>query len=258
MLRSFNPWIQKLLLHSYRFILSVPLLRSLLHIFHPETGTIAQFILYTQNQLQPGDRLLDAGAGSQNYRPFFQQQRYEATDFCAVPKVYENMSSLDFVCDLKKIPRPNRYYDAILNIQVLEHVPNPLAVLQEFHRVLKVGGHLFLTAPQGWGLHDEPHHYFNFTRYGLQELFTRAGFRVKSIQERGGYFRYLTIRLQEMPLFFLRNLFHPVKFFFALPLFFLTFPLFYLISPPILFLLDLFFDREKKYTLGYACHCIKK
>ncbi|MBS3144183.1 methyltransferase domain-containing protein [Candidatus Woesearchaeota archaeon] len=258
MLRSFSPQFQNILLRSYRFILSVPFFRSLLQVFHPETGTIVSFLQYTKTQLKPNERILDAGAGSQNYRPFFTQQKYEATDFCEVPKVYQQVSSLDFICDLKKIPRPNNSYDAILNIQVLEHVPDPLAILKEFHRILKKGGQLFLTAPQGWGLHDEPHHYFNFTRYGLKELFTRAGFQIKFIHERGGYFRYLTMRLQEMPLLFFRNIFHPLKFLFAIPLFLITFPLFYLITPPILFILDLFFDREQKYTLGYACHCIKK
>ena len=44
-----------------------------------------------------------------------------------------------------------------------------------------------VTVPQLNELHDEPHDYFRFTKYGLEEIFNQAGFKVVSIDRRGGF-----------------------------------------------------------------------
>jgi SAM-dependent methyltransferase len=240
----------------YRFVIQNSITRFLLNVYHPDLGSIVNFVIYSSQNIHKNETVLDAGAGSQNYKPFFKQQNYVATDFVEVDKVYEHKENLDFICDLHNIPKNDSTYDAIVNLQVLEHVRNPQQVINEFHRVLKKGGQLFLTAPQGWGLHDEPHHYFNFTRYGLEELFIHAGFKIKFIKERGGYFSYLTVRLQEMPFIFISHS-NPLVLIFGIVLAIIPTILFYLITPPIFYIFDRVFDRARKYTLGYACHCIK-
>ena len=258
MKRSQNKSIQKIQIIAYRKVIANRFLSSLIKVFHPELGSIVEFAKYAARKVRKNEKILDAGAGSQNYRIFFRHCRYEATDFCEVNKLYENQDSLSFICDLQKIPKKDNTYDAILNIQVLEHVKNPQKVVNEFYRILKKGGKLFLTVPQGWPLHDEPHHYFNFTCYGLKELFENAGFRIKFIKPRGGYFHYLTITLHEIPLNFLKNSFNPLKFIVAIPLLIITTILFYFITPPICYVFDYIFDKDKKHTLGYACYCVKE
>ncbi|GAC1444822.1 MAG: hypothetical protein NVSMB52_04590 [Chloroflexota bacterium] len=50
-----------------------------------------------------------------------------------------------------KIPYPDGYFDAVLLLDVLEHVPDELQVLDEISRVLRVGGQLVLSVPnKGW------------------------------------------------------------------------------------------------------------
>jgi hypothetical protein len=69
--------------------------------------------------------------------------------------------------------------------------------------VLKPGGHVLVTAPQWNELHEEPHDYWRYTRYGLEALFERNGFETVVRDQRGGYFatraqmrmRYLIDRL---------------------------------------------------------------
>lgn len=256
MLSAHGKRTQRLMIKAYRFILKNSLLRIMLNVFHPELGSIVNFVVFSAKEIPQGARVLDAGAGSQNYRIFYKNHKYEATDFCEVDKAYDDRENLDFICDLHNIPRSENTYDAIINLQVLEHVQDPQKVINEFYRILKKKGKLFLTCPQGWGLHDEPHNYFNFARYGLELLFKNAGFKVIFIKERGGFFSYLAVRLQEMPWIFLRRFKSPLIII-ALPLFILSFQLFYLITPPILWVFDRLFDREKKYTLGYACYCEK-
>ena len=66
--------------------------------------------------------------------------------------------------------------DGALLTQVLEHVPSPSAVLAEVGRVLRPDGHVFLTVPLIWELHELPHDYFRYTPASLHLLLGRAGF----------------------------------------------------------------------------------
>ncbi len=48
-------------------------------------------------------------------------------------------------------------------------------MLQEGHRLLKPGGKILGDAPFLQPLHLLPHHYFNFTPFGLKQVAGRAG-----------------------------------------------------------------------------------
>ncbi len=139
-----------------------------------ETFGIIKFIEFAAKKVKQSDKVLDAGAGSHPYKKYFSHAKYESTDMSCDSSDNKH----DFICSLDKIPRPDSFYDVIINTQVLEHVEYPQKVINEFYRLLKPGGQLFLTAPQGWGLHEEPYHFFNFTKYGLESLFKHAGFKV--------------------------------------------------------------------------------
>jgi hypothetical protein len=56
----------------------------------------------------------------------------------------------------------------------------------EIARVIKPGGHLILTAPQAWRVHEAPHDYFRFTRYGLRYLVESSGLAVLKLKAQGG------------------------------------------------------------------------
>jgi hypothetical protein len=105
--------------------------------------------------------------------------------------------------------------------------------------VLAPGGRLLLIAPHEWEVHQAPHDYFRFTRYGLGHLLARAGFETLVIRPAGGFFRLLSRRLLNALQFF------PLV---LLPLAALLF------VPPALLLPALdFLDRERNFTLGYVC-----
>ncbi len=236
-------------------------------VLDPENYSIRTFVKEMSETVGKSDYILDAGAGSCPYKKFFSHAHYEATDF---EEIFDKSSlrKHDFLCNLEHIPKENNTYDAVLNTQVLEHVPDPLAVLKEFHRVLKPQGKLFLTAPQGWGIHGAPYHFFNFTNYGLQNLFEKAGFTVVFIRPRGGFFWYLAKRLHTFPTYIFKQYVlakrgdrFKIKIslfaFFLFPFYVISLPFFSLCFPTILFFLD-WLDRWKDYTLGYACFCVKK
>src|SRR5207249_3328371 len=46
-----------------------------------------------------------------------------------------------------------------------------------------------------WEIHQAPHDYFRYTRFGLAWLLETAGFEVREMRPAGGYFRLLARRL---------------------------------------------------------------
>lgn len=235
-----------------------PLLSPLLERTDPETFSITRFIQWTAQQVCTGERVLDAGAGDCKYKKYFKHARYESTDF-------ENVFDAsvrgihDFVCDLTSIPKENDSYDSIICTQVLEHVPDPQLVLNEFHRILKPGGKLFLTCPQGWGLHGEPYNFFNFAKYGLENLFKQSGFSIVFIRARGGIFWYGGEIIKILPAYLLNQ--YCDKDGFCNKLFRVVFSplifIFFRFIPLVLFYVDRI-DVKRGWTLGYSCYCIKE
>jgi SAM-dependent methyltransferase len=95
-------------------------------------------------------------------------------------------------------------FDIVFCTQVIEHVPDPGALVEETFRVLRPGGFLVLTGPFWWPLHEEPHDYHRFTRYGFSHLLARAGYVDVEITPDGGdwaqFFLSITLRLNGRPL----------------------------------------------------------
>jgi len=108
-----------------------------------------------ESQFSKEDKILDVGAGPQPYRNVCGSLglEYEALDF-------GDYSNLDYKMDLTKpIDLLNETYDGILLTEVLEHIPNPVALLEDLVRILKIGGKLIITAPMKCDRHQEPYIY---------------------------------------------------------------------------------------------------
>jgi ubiquinone/menaquinone biosynthesis C-methylase UbiE len=70
---------------------------------------------------------------------------------------------------------------------VLEHLERPWDAVKEMYRVVKPGGHVLLTTPLFWHLHEEPRDFYRYTKYGLQYLFETEGFETVLIQPMSGF-----------------------------------------------------------------------
>jgi SAM-dependent methyltransferase len=133
-------------------------------------------------------RCLEAGAGRSPWRAPLAAQGARVTSL----DVEDRSGSLDLVADLQAMPEiADASFDTVLCTQVLEHVPRPGAALAEIARVLAPGGHLILSVPHLSLLHEVPHDYFRFTRFGLESLLEAAGLRVLELSECGGLVSFL-------------------------------------------------------------------
>jgi len=89
----------------------------------------------------------------------------------------------DLILSTAEDPRiPDSSYDLVTLLEVLEHVEQDTRAAQEACRVLRPGGRLLVTVPAYpwvWSEHDEAlGHVRRYTRRGLRDLLTGAGFRV--------------------------------------------------------------------------------
>jgi SAM-dependent methyltransferase len=188
--------------------------------------------------LPEGARVLDAGAGEGQYAPAFSRQRYCGIDL-AVGDALWDYRGLDAIGDLAALPVASASFDAVVNIVTLEHVREPACVLAELARALKPAGRLLLVLPHEWEVHQPPHDYFRFTRYGARHLLERAGFGDIHVLAVGGYFHLLARRLLNGLQFFRGVWFLPAAL---------------LLVPPAL-VVPAFdpLDRDRNFTLGYVC-----
>jgi len=82
-------------------------------------------------------------------------------------------------------PVNNEIYDAILCINVLEHIFNYQNVLNEGFRVLKHGGKFVGAVPFLFNVHGSPDDYFRYTKSALEKMFKQAGFKEVAVRELG-------------------------------------------------------------------------
>ena len=146
--------------------------------------------------VEVGAAVLDVGAGTCRYRKNFAHCNYKTHDFKQYEGYQDNKEGqygqIDYVSDITALPIPDESYDIILCTEVLEHVPEPIAALQEMARILRPGGRLFITAPLGSGLHQAPYHYYGgYTPYWYQHFCPQFGLSVVEVVPNGGFFKLL-------------------------------------------------------------------
>lgn len=152
------------------------------------------FLREAAARIPAGARVLDAGAGDERYKPIFAHTRYESADFAAAESM--TYGNLTYVCDLTRVPVEDARFDAIICTQVLEHVPDPIAVLNELNRILKMDGLLFLTTPLFFEEHMHPYDFYRYTQHGLRYLSSRCGFVAERILPLEGFAGTLSYQLE--------------------------------------------------------------
>jgi SAM-dependent methyltransferase len=154
-----------------------------------ERRSILDLMMKAAREIPPGARLADVGAGDSPYRELFVHTDYVAIDWAQSP--HEGARQVEIEASADAIPVADGAFDAVLSTQVLEHVPDPAAVVRELHRILRAGGHAYLTVPLVWELHELPHDYFRYTEPGLRHLLESAGFEVLGVAPRNDCFTTL-------------------------------------------------------------------
>jgi len=75
------------------------------------------------------------------------------------------------VADAKYLPFRDAVMDGVVITSVLEHVPDPQAVVGEIERVLSLSGEVYVEIPFIRPLHPDPEDYQRYSLTGLEMLF---------------------------------------------------------------------------------------
>lgn len=184
---------------------------------------------------------IDIGCGDMPYRSLVSKKvtQYDSLD---IEKRAPGVKYLADVQDMRMIG--DDIYDSALCLEVLEHVRNPFEAVSEMHRILKRGGKVIVSVPHISRLHEEPHDYFRFTRYGIQNIFEKSGFKVISIEPCGGIFCFLAHQVSTVLLCMVWHV--PILKRIA-----------YCLNKWLIvkgaYFLDTVFDRGKVFAMGYVC-----
>lgn len=131
-------------------------------------------------------RLADIGCSDKPYAQLVAPHidQHVGIDHADTPHAH---AAPDISASAYAVPEPDGAFDSVLCTAVLEHLEEPAAALSEAHRLLAPGGVAVYTAPFIWHLHEAPRDFFRYSRFGLEHLFTQAGFVDIDLQPLSGF-----------------------------------------------------------------------
>lgn len=151
----------------------------------------------------PRGKLLDVGCGDGSYIQYMQVLGWDVKGVDFDPAAVSNARANGLTVqlgDLAQQQYPNNTFDVITINHVIEHVPDPLGLLQESQRILKPGGKLMIATPNAssWGHRlyganwrglEPPRHLHIFTTTSLAVLIEQAGLKVIDLSTQAGSFK---------------------------------------------------------------------
>jgi SAM-dependent methyltransferase/glycosyltransferase involved in cell wall biosynthesis len=95
------------------------------------------------------------------------------------PRQFENVVELeaavfrhtDIIGDVHRLPFVDGAFSAVISLNAFEHYRDPHQAVREIYRVLQPGGRLLVHTAFLQPLHEAPWHFYNCTRYGLENWF---------------------------------------------------------------------------------------
>jgi SAM-dependent methyltransferase len=137
------------------------------------------------NSLPEGSRILDVGSASGGNTLLLTDLGFNLTSL--------EMSDLGVQLQLKKgirvvrgdatdLPFESDSFDAVLCLDVLEHIENDVSALNEMYRVTRPGGKFLFSVPEDprlWSEHDEAvSHVRRYLRSEFEQKISEAGFEI--------------------------------------------------------------------------------
>ena len=134
---------------------------------------------------------LDVGCGKMPYKSLILENQqitnYIGLDIETARDYGDGVKPDIFWTSEGKIPIAAESVQSAMATEVLEHCPDPQAVVNEVYRVLDKNAIFFLTVPFLWNLHEVPYDEHRYTPFALQRILQNAGFQEIVIKAHGGW-----------------------------------------------------------------------
>jgi ubiquinone/menaquinone biosynthesis C-methylase UbiE len=159
---------------------------------------IVEFLTETAAKHARGT-LLDVGCGTKPYQRLFAPHvdRHVGIDLATSP---QGTAAIDVFGTAYATTLPDASGDTLLCTEVLEHLEEPGRALEEFRRVLRPGGHLILTVPFFWQVHEAPRDFYRYSEFGLRHLLETHGFTTLEIKPLSGFI----VTFTQLSIYYLR------------------------------------------------------
>lgn len=139
------------------------------------------------------ETILDIGSGSQPYRLIAEQIGFKYTGHDFAKYTIEKSEEFfglhnsekpevipELICDAMEIPEDLKF-DVILCTEVLEHVPDPVALLHKAVNLCNPGGFLIFTVPGSSWTHQAPYYFSSgLSPFWFESHLKKFGARVKN------------------------------------------------------------------------------
>jgi len=147
--------------------------------------------------------ILDAGCGSQKYKPHCKHLKYISQDFGEYKQAQKkslsdnttkdyNYGKIDIVGNVWDIKIDSGSIDNILCTEVFEHIPYPIESLKEFRRILKKDGKLILSFPASSIRHYDPYYFYSgFSDRWLEYMMKKNNFEITCLSQIGDYYSWM-------------------------------------------------------------------
>jgi SAM-dependent methyltransferase len=142
-----------------------------------------RFLDFAFARIKASSSVLNVGAGGEIEALL--RERAASQGFQVVSIDIDGKRGPDIVTDVLSTPFAPESFDVVVMAEVLEHLQDPLKAVAHLHSLLRPGGQIIVSVPFMFPIHDRPHDYFRFTRYGLEMMF--RGFRDLTVEERNNW-----------------------------------------------------------------------
>lgn len=171
-------------------------LRSELSLWHPlflQNYYLINDIKYYLKKIAGNTTLVDIGCGTKPYKDYVDKTvKYIGVDLDSAN------DNVDLISSAYSINLKSENADYVISFQVLEHLEEPLLMLKEACRILKIGGEICITFPMSEHLHEEPYDFFRYTEHGISYLLRSAGFNKIKIIRQGTNYANIGRRLAQL------------------------------------------------------------
>jgi SAM-dependent methyltransferase len=142
--------------------------------------------------------ILDFGAGHGDFNQILNKRTVISLDVFPYDEI-------DLVCDMQMvIPFKKSSFDAIVLMNVLEHVQQPEDLVKVLAGLLRPGGSLIVTVPFLLKLHQLPYDFYRYSHEQLDNIGRSAGIEITRLE---GYYdpvsmmkeSILNVRLNSLP-----------------------------------------------------------
>ncbi len=137
--------------------------------------TISKIFKINEPILEIGSLQVQGQESISNLRVFFNGMKYIGCDISEGPGV-------DIVMDVHNLSFQDNSIGTIIIVETLEHIENPIRVMEEIYRVLKNEGLVVMTSSMNFGIHNYPSDYWRFTPQGFLLLLKKFNAKIVGFQ----------------------------------------------------------------------------